>query len=122
MTDITFSTIIQILQHLTYAVVFLLSAGAAFLALRQTQVQKWLADAGPLVQIVLFIALSALLYQAVSPIIGNVFAFAFGLLEYNRTAGFTASSRCLSGVLVLAGLVVGSWQLSKGRAKTDVDE
>lgn len=121
MSDLTLSTIIIILQNLTYAVVFLLSAGAAFLTLRQPRVRQWLNDASSLVHIVFFLALAALLYQAISPIITDLFAFPRGLINSSRTTGYTSSTQCLSGVLVLIGLAAGSWRLSRERKSRDED-
>ena len=117
MSDLTLSTIITILQNLTHTIVFLLSAGAAYLTLNQPRVRQWLKDTGVIVHVVLFLVLSTLLYQAISPIISDLFAFPRGLINSSRTAGFTSSAQCLSGVLVLIGLAFGSWQLSKGKEK-----
>jgi|GEM_PF-6067234 len=117
MSNLTLSTIITILQNLTYAVMFLLCAGVSYMTLQQPRVRQWLNGAGALVQVVLFLCVATLLYQATSPIISKVFAFAHGLTNSSRNAGFTASTQCLSGVLVLVGLVVGSWQLAKQRNK-----
>jgi hypothetical protein len=113
MSDLTLSTILTILQNLTYTIVFLLSAGAAYLTLSQPRVRQWLKGTGVIVHVVLFLVLSTLLYQTLSPIISDLFAFPRGLIDSSRTAGFTASARCLSGVLVLIGLAFGSWRLSK---------
>jgi hypothetical protein len=112
MSNFTLSTIITILQHLTYAVVFLLCAGAAYATITQQRVQQWLGDASALVKVVLFLALSALLYQAISPIVSDFYAFPRGLINSTSTAGFTSSAQCLSGVLVLLGLAFGSWRLA----------
>ena len=111
MSDLTLSTIISVLQNLTYTVVFLLCAGVSYLTLQQPRVKQWLTGAGTLVNVILFIILAGLLYQAASPIISDLFALPHGLISSTRGAGFTASARCLSGVLVLAGLAVGSWRL-----------
>jgi hypothetical protein len=113
MSDLTLSIVITILQNLTYAIVFILSAGAAYLTLNQPRVRDWLRGAGVLVQVVLFLVLSTLLYQTATPILSDLFAFPRGLMDSSRTAGFVSSARCLSGVLVLGGLVFGSWRLAK---------
>ena len=115
MDNRTLLTIISILQDLAYAVAFLLAVGAAYLTLKQPRVKQWLNDAGPLATGVVFVALSALLYQAVSPIVVNLFALPRGLTSTSRETGFTASAQCLRGVLMLAGLVGGAWLLVKGR-------
>ena len=119
MSDLTLSTIISILQNLTYAIVFLLGAGAAYLTLNQPRVRQWLKGTGVIVHVVLFLALSTLLYQSISPIINDLFAFPRGLINSTRTAGFTSSAQCLSGVLVLIGLAFGSWRLSKEKKERE---
>ena len=111
MSNQTLSTLIAIVQDLVYTVVFLLCAAASYLTLRQPKVKQWLAGSGALVRAVLFIALATLLSQALTPIITDLFAFPWGLIH--RDSGFTASAKCLGGVLVLVGLVVGSWLLAK---------
>ena len=122
MSNFTLSTIISVLQDLTYAVVFLLCAGVSYLTLQQPRIKQWLTDAGTLVNVVLFIILAELLYQAASPIISDLFALPRGLISSTHNAGFTASARCLSGVLVLVGLAVGSWRLVKENEVHDEEE
>lgn len=120
MSDLTLSTIIVIVQDLTYSIVFLLCIGAAYMTLKQPSVKRWLADASLLVNVVFLLALTTLLYQAISPVISDFLAFPQGLINSgSRTAGFTASARCLGGVLILIGLVVGSWMLGKERSDSD---
>lgn len=113
MSDLTFSTILTIVQDLAAAIVFLLCAGAVFLALKRPKVRQWLQGAGPIVDIVLFLAFSALVYQSLSPILYDLLAFPRGLISHDSTAGFTSSARCLGGLLVLVGLALGAWQINK---------
>jgi len=122
MTDFTLSTSITILQHLTSAAVYLLCVGAAYLTLKEPRVRKWLRDAGILVNVVVLLALVALLYQSISPAIASLFAFPRGLLSPAPTSGFTASAQCLSGVAVLVGLALAGWRLATESQVVNDDE
>ena len=120
MSTQTISTIISILQDLSYTVVSLLCAAASYLALRQPKAKQWLGEAGTLVKIVIFIALAKLLSLALTPIVSDLFALPRGLL--GRDSGFTSTVQCLGGVLVLGGLAAGSWLLAKGPDTTNTQE
>ena len=116
MFDQTLSTLIAIVQDLAYTVVFLVCAAASYLTLQQPKVKQGLAGSGALARVVLFVALATLLSQALTPIVTDVFAFPWGLIH--RESGFTSSAKCLGGVMVLVGLAVGSWLLSKQSGST----
>lgn len=115
MDNRTLSTVISVLQNLAYTIIFLLAVGAAYLTLKQSRIKQWLSDMGLLVTGVVFVVLSALLYQAVTPVVASLFAFLQGLTSTSRETGFTASAQCLRGVLMLTGLVGGAWLLVKER-------
>ena len=113
MTQFTLSTVFTILQNLAYAVVFLLAIGAAYLTLKDDRVRTWLKGTQPLVRVVLLLSLAALVYQAVSPVVTDLFAFPRCLISSSASSGFTATTQCLTGIAVLCGLVFASWHLAK---------
>ena len=102
---------LSILQDLAYTIVFLVSAAASYLALQQPKVRQWLDGTGVLVHVVVFIALANLLSMTANSIIRDLFAFPWGLISQSN--GFAASVQCLGGVLVLGGLILGSYQLAQ---------
>ncbi len=108
----TLSTLLGALQTLAYILVFLGAAAVAYLVLQQPRVKQWLADAGVLVRVALFIALTGLLIVPINTLVGNLFSLPNGLVNHYSNILFSVI-QCLGGLLMLAALAVGGWLLAQ---------
>jgi len=119
MQNQTFLTILDILAQLALAATFLGAAFVSFLIFKQDKVKNWLEGSSKLLTVVLFVILTHLLYTAAAFFVNNFVYFPRRLIVGDS---FDATVRCLSGLLSIAGLVVGSVILLRNNQKTKLPE
>jgi hypothetical protein len=107
--------IIQIVQELAEILVFLGAGAASFFVLRQEKVKIWLLDTGKLVQIVVFLILTGALTSLGIRVIDALLGIFRAIVVSDMVVFYLV--QCLGGLLVLAGLIAGSFMLVRNPVK-----
>lgn len=113
MTNNTLLTVYDILRQLLYALIFLGAAVVSFLVIQQKKVKVWLEGGSNLLKIVVFLSLTYLVYSPVSYFLSDLLYFPRSLIVGDVLDGFI---NCLTGLLVAAGLVAGSFMIIKNKS------
>jgi hypothetical protein len=104
MQNQTFLTIMEVVGELSMAAIYMGAALITFIVFKQEEFKEWTRNNSNLLNVVIFIVLTQLLYSA-----GMVFINIFVYLPRRFIVGdsLIASVRCLGGLLALVGLVTG---------------
>jgi hypothetical protein len=108
----TVITVYDIARQFLFALSFLGAAAVSFLVIREEKVKGWLEGGSKLLHIVVFLSLSYLVYSSVTYFLSNLLYFPRRLITGDI---LDATINCLTGLLVLAGLIVGSIMILKNK-------